>query len=61
MDFAGRRLDYFVSGYGTGGTISGTGKVIKLARPETQIIVTEPAGASHLTGQDWKPHKIQGG
>jgi cysteine synthase A len=59
-DFAGRRLDYFVSGYGTGGTISGAGQMIRLARPEVKIISTEPAGASLLDGNPWQPHKIQG-
>jgi len=59
-DFAGRRLDYFVSGYGTGGTISGAGQMIRLARPEVNIISTEPAGAALLEGQQWQPHKIQG-
>jgi cysteine synthase A len=60
QDFAGRRLDYWVSGWGTGGTITGAGEVIKLARPEVKIIATEPAGASMLGGKDWQPHKIQG-
>lgn len=59
-DFAGQRLDYFVSGYGTGGTITGVGEVLRVARPETKIIATEPAGASLLAGKDWQPHKIQG-
>jgi len=59
-DFAGRRLDYFVSGYGTGGTITGAGQMIRLARPEVKIISTEPAGASLLEGKEWQPHKIQG-
>lgn len=59
-DFAGQRLDYFVSGYGTGGTITGVGEVLKVARPETKIIATEPAGASLLAGKEWQPHKIQG-
>lgn len=59
-DFAGRRLDYFVSGWGTGGTITGAGEVLKLARPDIQIIASEPAGAALLSGQEWKPHKIQG-
>ena len=59
-DFAGRRLDYFVSGYGTGGTISGAGQMIRLARPDVKIISTEPAGASLLEGKEWQPHKIQG-
>ena len=59
-DFAGRRLDYFVSGWGTGGTITGAGEMIRLARPEVKIIATEPAGASLLAGAEFKPHKIQG-
>jgi len=59
-DFAGRRLDYFVSGWGTGGTITGVGEVLKLARPEVKIIATEPAGAALLSGKEWQPHKIQG-
>ena len=59
-DFAGRRLDYWVSGWGTGGTLTGAGEVIKLARPEVKIIATEPEGASLLAGKEWKPHKIQG-
>jgi cysteine synthase A len=59
-DFAGRRLDYWVTGWGTGGTLSGAGEVIKLARPDVKIIATEPAGASLLGGGEWKPHKIQG-
>ncbi len=59
-DFAGKRLDYFVSGWGTGGTLTGVGEVLKVARPETRIITTEPAGASLLAGKEWAPHKIQG-
>ena len=59
-DFAGRRLDYFVSGWGTGGTLTGVGEVLKVARPQTRIVATEPAGAALLKGDDWKPHKIQG-
>lgn len=59
-DFAGRDLDFFVSGWGTGGTITGTGEVIKLARPETKIIAAEPANASLMAGKEWSPHKIQG-
>jgi len=59
-DFANRRLDYYVSGYGTGGTISGAGQMIRLARPEVKIISTEPAGAALLEGKPWQPHKIQG-
>jgi cysteine synthase A len=59
-DFAGRRLDFFVSGWGTGGTLTGVGEMIRLARPEVQVIATEPAGASLLAGAEFKPHKIQG-
>lgn len=59
-DFAGRDLDYFVSGWGTGGTMTGAGEIIKLARPDTKIIATEPENAAMLTGNDWSPHKIQG-
>jgi len=59
-DFAGKRLDYWVSGYGTGGTMTGAGEVIKAARPEVTIVATEPAGAALLKGDDWHPHKIQG-
>ena len=59
-DFAGKRLDYFVTGWGTGGTLSGAGQVLKLARPDLKIVASEPAGASLLSGKDWQPHKIQG-
>jgi cysteine synthase A len=59
-DFAGRRLDFFVTGWGTGGTLTGAGEMIRLARPEVQVIATEPAGASLLAGAEFKPHKIQG-
>jgi cysteine synthase A len=59
-DFAGRRLDYWVTGYGTGGTMTGAGQVLKAARPDISIVVSEPAGASLLAGKDWAPHKIQG-
>ena len=59
-DFAGRRLDFWVTGYGTGGTMSGAGRTIKAARPDVTIVATEPAGAALLKGEDWNPHKIQG-
>jgi cysteine synthase len=59
-DFAGRRLDYWVTGWGTGGTMTGAGEMLKLARPEVKIVATEPAGASLLGGKEWQPHKIQG-
>ncbi|HET7395652.1 MAG TPA: cysteine synthase A [Gammaproteobacteria bacterium] len=60
QDFAGKRLDYFVTGWGTGGTLTGTGEMLKLARSGIKVIVTEPAVASLLNGQPWQPHKIQG-
>jgi len=60
QDFAGQRLDWFVTGYGTGGTLTGAGEMLKLARPDIKIAVTEPAGAALLSGGEWKPHKIQG-
>ncbi len=59
-DFAGRRLDYWVTGYGTGGTMTGVGEVLKVARPDVKIIATEPSGAQLLAGGEWSPHKIQG-
>ena len=60
QDFAGKRLDYFVTGWGTGGTLTGAGEMIRLARPDTKIILTEPAGAALVSGKEWQPHKIQG-
>jgi cysteine synthase A len=60
QDFASKRLDFYVTGWGTGGTLTGAGEMIRLARPDTQIIATEPAGAALLSGNEWKPHKIQG-
>ncbi len=59
-DFANRGLDYWVTGWGTGGTLTGAGEVIKTARPHVTIVATEPAGASLLAGGEWQPHKIQG-
>jgi len=59
-DFSGQRLDYWVTGYGTGGTMSGAGRTLKAARPDLTIVATEPAGASLLAGAEWAPHKIQG-
>jgi len=59
-DFADRRLDYWVSGWGSGGTLTGVGEILKAARPETKIVAFEPSAASMLGGQDWQPHKIQG-
>jgi cysteine synthase A len=75
-DFKGERLDYFVSGYGTGGTVTGVGRVLRKERPETKIILSEPANAALVgSGQAqqrgagnspaashpaWTPHPIQG-
>src|SRR4249919_494197 len=50
QDFVGRRLDHFVSGWGTGGTLTGVGEVLKLARPDVKIIATEPEAAQLLGG-----------
>ena len=49
-----------MAGYGTGGTVTGVGQMLKLARPDIQIVITEPENASLLNGSEWAPHKIQG-
>ena len=75
-DFDGQRLDYWVSGYGTGGTLTGVGRVLRRERPETKIVLSEPANAQLLgSGQAqarnsdnspaashpaFEPHPIQG-
>ncbi len=59
-DFATRRLDYFVTGWGTGGTLTGAGEIIKRARPEVRIVAAEPEAAALLSGRPFAPHKIQG-
>ncbi len=75
-DFAGERLDYWVTGYGTGGTLLGVGRVLAKERPDTKIVVCEPSDAALLeSGQPqarnpdgspsathpaWKPHPLQG-
>jgi cysteine synthase A len=59
-DFADKRLDYFVSGFGTGGTITGAGEMLKKARPELKVVVAEPEAAALLSGKPFAPHKIQG-
>lgn len=75
-DFAGSRLDYFVTGYGTGGTVSGVARVLRRERPETKIILSEPAnaqlvgsgiaqersadGGPSATHPAFEPHPIQG-
>ena len=75
-DFAGQRLDYWVTGFGTGGTLKGVGRVLEKERPETKIVLAEPADAAMVTSgtkqerkpdgapasrhPSWKPHPIQG-
>ena len=75
-DFEGERLDYFVTGFGTGGTLKGVGRVLEKERPEVKVVVSEPADAPLLTSGTrqerkpdgapasrhpaWKPHPIQG-
>lgn len=60
QDFVGRRLDAFVTGWGTGGTLTGASQVLKLARPEIKIVAAEPQKAALLSGNAFEPHKIQG-
>jgi cysteine synthase A len=59
-DFGDRRLNHFVTGWGTGGTLTGVGEVLKVARPDVRIHAAEPAVAPLLSGEAWSPHKIQG-
>ena len=75
-DFDGEALDYLVTGYGTGGTVSGIGRVLKAERPDTKIILTEPDNAALVASgyvntrndanqpteghPDFNPHPIQG-
>jgi cysteine synthase A len=75
-DFAGERLDYWVTGYGTGGTLKGVARVLEKERPETKIIVCEPTDAQLLGSgieqarkpdgspaaphPTFKPHPMQG-
>lgn len=59
-DFAGRRLDYFISGYGTGGTLTGTGEMLKKARPDIRIVCAEVEGGELLSAGRWKSHRIFG-
>jgi cysteine synthase A len=59
-DFVSKRLDYFVSGVGTGGTITGAGEMLKKARPDIKVIVCEPEAAALLSGKPFASHKIQG-
>jgi cysteine synthase A len=75
-DFEGKRLDYFVTGYGTGGTLTGVARVLRKHRPDTKIVLTEPVNAAIVSSgheqertasgapagshPDWEPHPIQG-
>jgi cysteine synthase A len=59
-DFASQRLDVWVTGWGTGGTLTGAGQVLKAGRPDLRIVVAEPEVASLLAGGEWASHKIQG-
>jgi cysteine synthase A len=59
-DFAGERLDVWVTGWGTGGTLTGAGEALKAGRPGLRIVAAEPEVASLLNGAEWSPHKIQG-
>lgn len=75
-DFAGERLDYFVTGFGTGGTLTGVARVLRKERPETKVVVVEPDaammlasglpqerradGAATASHPSWKPHPYQG-
>jgi len=75
-DFEGKRLDYVVTGYGTGGTVTGMGRVLRKERPDTKIVLSEPAnaqlvGSGNVQDRDdqgqpasshpsFEPHPIQG-
>jgi cysteine synthase A len=61
-DFAERRLDWFVTGWGTGGTLSGVGRVLKTARPEVRICrLRAGSGGPAGSGEEWKPHRSRAG
>ncbi|PTJ27100.1 cysteine synthase A [Staphylococcus simulans] len=58
--FEGRTIDAFLAGVGTGGTLSGVGKVLKEKYPSIQIVAIEPEGSPVLSGGEPGPHKLQG-
>ncbi len=60
-DFADKKLDYFVTGYGTGGTVAGVGRVLKKTWPETKIVLSEPANAQLLGSGKPQPRSEDGG
>jgi cysteine synthase len=59
-DFAGQRLDVFVTGYGTGGTVAGVARVLRRERPQTRIVLCEPANAQ-LVGSGVPQQRSEGG
>ena len=59
-DFAGKNLDYWVTGYGTGGTMAGAGKMLKLARPDLKIVTSEPENAALLSSGESQSRQADG-